>query len=263
MYTDPYNGIYPEIVTVLKDLIRPEDTYHITHTRRIARTLQILVDQKPKGRLLELGTSGTMTLAIQALLPDVEVVVTNFDLTQPFTHKYSVTIGKYSNTFTAYAINLEIDSIPDKNASFDWILCCEVIEHMDVDPMFMLSEVNRLLKTNGRLLLTTPNVVSSRGLTKMMSGIEPYFYMQYQKNGSPYRHNYEYSIHSLMQVLKAAGFDGSVWTEDCFEDSMPSVVSRLNSAGFNIMHTGDNIISLSSKVSKVINRYPPEIYVED
>ena len=66
-----------------------------------------------------------------------------------------------------------------------------------------------------------------------------------------------------MQVIKAAGFDGSIWTEDCFEDSMPSVVSRLNSAGFNIVHTGDNIISLSSKVSKVVDRHPRAIYVEE
>lgn len=263
MYTDPYNGIYPNVVEVLKDLIQPEDTYHVTHTRRIARTLQVLLDQKPKGRLLELGAGGAMTLAIQALLPDVEVVVTNFDLAQPMIHEYSATIGNYSNTFTAYAIDLESDAIPDESSSFDWVLCCEVIEHMDVDPMFMLSEVNRVLKKGGRLLLTTPNVVSSRGLTKMMSGIEPYFYMQYHKDRSPYRHNYEYSIHSLTQVIKAAGFDGSIWTEDCFEDSMPSVVSRLNSAGFNIVHTGDNIISLSSKVSNVVDRHPRAIYVED
>jgi hypothetical protein len=47
----------------------------------------------------------------------------------------------------------------------------------------------------------------------MLAGIEPYFYMQYNKDRSLYRHNYEYSIHSLTRLLKAAGFDGSAWTE--------------------------------------------------
>lgn len=264
MFTGPYDGIYPAVVDVLKDLIQPEDYYHTTHTRRIARTLHILLEQKPEGRLLELGTGGVMTLAIQALLPDIEIVVTNFDLSQEMTHTYEVSIGEYSGSFTAHAIDLESDSIPERTESFNWVLCCEVIEHMDVDPMFMLSEVNRVLRRdNGHLLITTPNVVSSRGLTKMVSGVEPYFYMQYHTDRSPYRHNYEYSIHSLMKVVKAAGFDGKIWTEDCFEDPMPNVVYKLKSAGFNIFHTGDNIISLSKKVSDVVDRYPKAIYVED
>jgi 2-polyprenyl-3-methyl-5-hydroxy-6-metoxy-1,4-benzoquinol methylase len=263
MYTDPYNGIYPSVVEVLKELIVPEDYYHVTHTRRIARTLHVLLDQKPKGRLLELGAGGVMALALKSLLPDLEVEVTNFDLTEEMTHTHSPSIGTHSGSFVAYAVDLESDAIPVPSETYDWVLCCEVIEHMDVDPMFMMSEVNRVTKTGGGLLLTTPNVVSSRGLTKMMTGVEPYFYMQYHTDRSPYRHNYEYSIHSLMQVIKAAGFDGSIWTEDCFEDSMPSVVSRLNSAGFNIVHTGDNIISVARKTGPVVDRYPKAIYVED
>lgn len=263
MYTNPYNGIYPVVVDVLKDLIRPEDLYHVTHTRRIARTLQVLLDQKPTGKLLELGAGGVMALAIKELLPDMEVEVTNFDMSKPTTHKHCPQINSYYGEFTAYAIDLESDQIPVPDNTYDWVLCCEVIEHMDVDPMFMMSEVNRVSKLGGGLLITTPNIVSSRGLTKMVSGVEPYFYMQYHTDRSPYRHNYEYSIHSLMQVVKAAGFDGSIWTEDCFEDSMPSVVTRLKSAGFNINHTGDNIITVARKTGPVQDRYPKAIYVED
>jgi 2-polyprenyl-3-methyl-5-hydroxy-6-metoxy-1,4-benzoquinol methylase len=263
MFTGPYTDIYPAVAEVLKELIRPEDTYHITHTRRIARTLQVLLDQKPKGRILELGTGGVITLAIQALLPKVTIDVTNFDMNKETVHTYETAIHSYSGSFTAFAIDLESDEIPVKDETYDWVICSEVIEHMDIDPMFMMSEVNRVLKPKGSLLLTTPNVVSSRGLTKMMSGLEPYFYMQYHANRSPYRHNYEYSIHSLMQVVRAAGFDGSIWTEDCFEDSMPSVVARLNAAGFNITHTGDNIFTIAKKKSPVLDRYPQAIYEKD
>lgn len=261
MFTGPYKDIDAPIVEVLKELILPEDNYHKTHTRRIARTLQIFSDQNPSGRLLELGTGGVMALAIQELFPEIEIIVTNFDLSQDMTHTYEVSIGEHSGSFTAHAIDLESDAIPEQSSSFDWVLCCEVIEHMDVDPMFMLSEVNRVLKLEGNLLLTTPNVVSTRGLTKMVSGIEPYFFMQYHTDRSPYRHNYEYSIHSLMKVVRAAGFDGKIWTEDCFEDPMPNVVTKLNSAGFNILHTGDNIITLSKKKGDVNDRYPNAIYV--
>ena len=128
--------------------------------------------------------------------------------------------------------------------------------------MFMLSEVNRVTKTGGSLLVTTPNAVGSRALTKMVAGIEPYFYMQYNKDRSYHRHNYEYSIHSLMQVVKSAGFDGSIWTEDNFEDSMPTVPDRLRKAGFNINHIGDNIITVARKVSGVVDRFPSTMYTD-
>lgn len=262
MYTNPYSGIYPAVESVLRDLIVPEDGYHVTHTRRIARTLHVLLDQKPKGKLLELGTGGVIPLALKELLPDLEVRVTNFDRSQTLYHTYSATIGNRSGKFPAYVIDLESDVIPEPAETFDWVICCEVIEHMEIDPMFMMSEVNRVTKPKGGLLLTTPNAVSSRSLTKMVHGLEPYFYMQYNKDRSFYRHNYEYSIHSLMQVVKAAGFDGSIWTEDCFEDSMPTVVNRLKAAGFNILHTGDNIMTVAHKVSGVTDRHPTVIYVD-
>ena len=132
---------------------------------------------------------------------------------------------------------------------------------MEIDPMFMLSEINRVMKPGGTLILTTPNVVSSRGLTKMLAGIEPYFYMQYNINGDYNRHNYEYSVHTLVRVLQAAGFNGSLWTEDTFEDGMPNVVDRLTKAGFNIFHVGDNIMSVSKKEGPVVDRYPACLYV--
>lgn len=213
--------------------------------------------------MLELGASGVMTLALKELLPDINLEVTNFDTSKSLQHVFEYTSGSYSGDFTAYSVDLESESIPVPSGYFDWVLCCEVIEHMDVDPMFMLSEVNRVLKDGGSLFLTTPNITSSRCLTKMMMGIEPYFYMQYHKDRSPYRHNYEYSIFSIKSVLKAAGFEGSIWTEDCFEDPVMKVIDKLKIAGFEIPHVGDNIITIAKKTGPVVNRYPEAIYVDD
>ena len=258
MYTAPFSGIDPSIEAVLRDLISEDDPYHYKHLRRFARTLQVFLDQKPSGVVLELGTSGVIPQALSVLAPDLEVRVTNFDPLLPKLHTYSIGGRDYD----AYQIDLEKEFIPVPNEVFDWVLCCEVIEHMEIDPMFMLSEVNRVTKTGGSLLVTTPNAVSSRALTKMVAGIEPYFYMQYNKDRSYHRHNYEYSIHSLMQVVKAAGFDGSIWTEDNFEDSMPTVPDRLRKAGFNINHIGDNIITVARKVSGVVDRFPSTMYTD-
>jgi SAM-dependent methyltransferase len=133
---------------------------------------------------------------------------------------------------------------------------------MDVDPMFMLSEANRVLKPGGTLIVTTPNAVSTWAVTKILRGIEPYFYMQYRKYNDPWRHNYEYSIHSLVAVLKAAGFDGSSWTEDSFEEPNYTEVNKLKAIGYPMNHVGDNIFAVSRKIGPVNDRYPSVIYCD-
>ena len=45
----------------------------------------------------------------------------------------------------------ERDIFPYADASFDTVLCCELIEHLSADPMHMMSEINRILKPGGHL----------------------------------------------------------------------------------------------------------------
>lgn len=260
MYPEPYQGIFPVVEEVLRDLVRPEDKYHNTHLRRIARTLHIFLEQEPQGRVLEIGTGGIIPLALQVLLPELEIVVTNFDDSKEQRHEYSATINNHSGTFHGFRVDLEYDEIPVEDETFDWVLCCEVIEHMEIDPMFMMSEVNRVTKTGGGLLLTTPNIASSRAITKIIYGYEPHFYMQYMASREYHRHNYEYSIHSLSSVIKAAGYQGKIWTEDNFEAGLTEVPERLKSAGFNLNHLGDNLITVAKKISPVVDRHPSPIY---
>jgi ubiquinone/menaquinone biosynthesis C-methylase UbiE len=262
MHSNPYLKVPKPISDFLESHINPEDEYHTKHKRRFARTIQVILDQNPQGKFLELGTSKLIPLALKHFAPEVEVTVTDFDLSKPEKNQYEMSINDDSIVCECFSVDLEKTPIPAPDNYFDYILCSEVIEHMEIDPMFMLSEVNRVMKPNGTLIVTTPNVVSSRGLTKMMYGIEPYFYMQYQKTGSGYhRHNYEYSVHSLAAVMKSAGFEGSIWTEDCFEDGATDVPSKLKAAGFNINHIGDNIITVAKKIGPVVDRYPLVIYV--
>ena len=54
---------------------------------------------------------------------------------------------------------LKVDAnqrLPFEDASFDLVWCSEVIEHLE-DPAFSLSELRRVTKPGGLLLLTTPN----------------------------------------------------------------------------------------------------------
>ncbi len=263
MISEPYKDIPKEIVNVLEDLITPEDSYHQGHKRRMARTLDLLTQEKPKGKLLELGTSKVIPLSLDLLAPELEVHVTDFDLDQPSTGKMSIQMGKASKEFPVYRVDLETQKIPVEDGTFDYVLCCEVIEHMEVDPMFMMSEINRVLKTNGVLILTTPNITSSRALWKILRGMEPHFYMQYRKVPALYRHNYEYSVPGLRSVIKAAGFSSStVWSEDAFENPVIEDIGKLRGIGYPMVDIGDNIFAVVKKTREVINRYPTVIYAD-
>lgn len=57
--------------------------------------------------------------------------------------------------YTGIDIVCDIASIPEPAGSFDAILCTEVLEHVP-NPSEVLAEFHRLLRTDGKLILTAP-----------------------------------------------------------------------------------------------------------
>ncbi len=58
----------------------------------------------------------------------------------------------------------------------DTVLCGELIEHLFEDPMHLMSEMNRILKPGGHVVLTTPNIASLRGIAAILQGFHPGFF---------------------------------------------------------------------------------------
>lgn len=52
---------------------------------------------------------------------------------------------------------IDSQNLPFPDSFFDAIVCVEVIEHL-FDPIHALAEMNRGLKPNGILILSTPNI---------------------------------------------------------------------------------------------------------
>lgn len=67
------------------------------------------------------------------------------------------TKGIQTGTWDTSQIDLvcDITNIPEEDSSFDAILCSEVFEHLP-DPLRALDEFSRLLKPDGKLILTAP-----------------------------------------------------------------------------------------------------------
>lgn len=243
-------------------LLENGDEYHKTHAARLTRTAELLVQHAGKNaKILELGTSGYMPLMCKELIPGATVDVTTIDLSLEKETVSEFALGERVISLRSFNIDLEYTDIPEADGHYDMALCCEVLEHMEIDPMFMLSNVNRVLREGGTLILTTPNITSSRALKKILSGVEPHFYMQYHRDRSYHRHNFEYSAQTLGRLLVSAGFAGKVWSEDLFEDGISSIVEKLRLCGFPVAQPGDNLLCVATKVSGVVDRYPIGIYV--
>jgi len=71
-------------------------------------------------------------------------------------------------------LNLDKDNLPYKDDFFDTVICGEVIEHL-VDPDHLLEEIYRVLKVDGCLLITTPNLASWYNRVLLLFGYQPFF----------------------------------------------------------------------------------------
>jgi 2-polyprenyl-3-methyl-5-hydroxy-6-metoxy-1,4-benzoquinol methylase len=68
-------------------------------------------------------------------------------------------IGVDLNYASKYVIKGDMTKLPFKNETFGYILCLDVIEHLNFEEQKKaLSEIKRALKKNGELILSVPNL---------------------------------------------------------------------------------------------------------
>lgn len=98
-------------------------------------------------------------------------------------------------TFDKEVLSYDGDNIPGQNAGFDGVICTEVLEHIK-DPDKILGEFNRVLKTGGVLLLTTPFLWEEHA--------HPYDFRRYTLEGLSAQlsaHNFE-----ILAANKSSGY---------------------------------------------------------
>ncbi len=75
----------------------------------------------------------------------------------------------------------DIASIPEPDASFDAVLCTEVLEHVP-DPVVVLTELARLLKPGGKMILSVPFCSFTHFAPYHFStGLSRYWYQEHLK----------------------------------------------------------------------------------
>jgi SAM-dependent methyltransferase len=237
--------------------------YYTKHRLRFRKILEMLPLFERCDTALELGATAYFQVALREALGCRTTIGTIFSSNvaeKRYVRSFSIGDRRSENLILSVDLESDVLSLPD--GSVDFIMCSEVIEHLDIDPMFMMAEINRLLRPGGYLLLTTPNACSARNFWKIAHGYRPHFFMQYEKSRSPYRHNIEYDRHAVALLAQCAGLTvAGLQTHDVFEAPVPESLQFLERNGLPLVDRGDCIFLLATKTGPVTDRWPDTLYV--
>jgi glycosyltransferase involved in cell wall biosynthesis/SAM-dependent methyltransferase len=244
-------------------------SYVETHITRLVKTLEITPRGGPSDRILEMGAYMQITPSLQTKLGYGEVRGCYFGTLGEVDHK-SVT-AEDGEVFTCDVelFNAEKDPFPYPRDYFSTVLCCELIEHLAEDPMHMMAEINRVLKTGGHLVLTTPNISSMRALSAILQGYHPGFFPAYirpAKEGEEpeARHNREYTPREIHHLLTGSGFEVTLLETGEFLDvpqpELGWIRHLLDRYKLSTDLRGDGIYAVGRKTGPIGERYPAWLY---
>ncbi len=240
--------------------------YLADHEDRLARTIQLVPPGTREDRILELGCYLQITPALRTLLGYGEV--RGSYLGSGGSDLKMVTAGNGETLVCAIDLfDCERDTFPYPDGSFATVLCGELLEHLRWDPMHMMSEICRVLRPGGILVLTTPNVVSLRALAAVIQGAHPGFYNRYpdpQFASHETRHEREYTPAEISRLLEAAGFivehieTGPYGRSHSVDTSLS--VQVLSSLGLPAELRGECILAVGRKETPPAEPRPPWLY---
>jgi SAM-dependent methyltransferase len=179
-----------------------EDAFwRVIHTWSLAKDVS--------GKALELGANPYFITRMLLEYTDLDLTLANY-FGQPGTAKQQLSFATVGGTHKSLELqsdlfNIESDAFPYADESYNLVIFCEIIEHLLNDVCHALSEINRILKPGGYLILTTPNVDRLKNVLAMISGAN--IYDPYSGYGPYGRHNREYNRHELWRLLGFAGFE--------------------------------------------------------
>lgn len=160
------------------------------------------------------------------------------------------------------AMDYEVDPLPFADETADGVLLCEVLEHFVVDPLHCLIEINRVLRHDGFIALTTPNACSWYAVYRALHHTHPSRWPVYTLNPAIQRnhiHAREYVASEVAVLLEAAGFDRITITTRDYGISPPFCPVD----GFDTSNRGETIFCMARKAGPPRKRAVQPIYLED
>jgi glycosyltransferase involved in cell wall biosynthesis/SAM-dependent methyltransferase len=243
--------------------------YAGNHKSRFVRTLEMTPAGDESKAILEMGAYMQITPALKFQLGYGKVRGCYFGTLGKVDHKSIVSAGGQTFECDVDHFDAERDAWPYPDASFDTVLCCELIEHLPADPMHMMSEINRILKPGGHVLITTPNLGSLRAIAGILQGYHPSFFPAYirpRREGeeAEARHNREYVPMEVQYLLTDSGFEVvRLETGEFLDEPHPEhgwIKHLLERYRLHDTLRGDGIYALGRKTGPVNERWPAWLY---
>lgn len=236
------------------------DGYLADALERFRVTMSLLPELPQNGRVLELGANPYF---VSELLNDRGYDVTYANFFGPEmagTSHAAQTVTKADGSTREYPFDhfdVESERFPYDDDSFDLVLCCEILEHLPVDPVHMLCEAHRVLRRpNGGLLLTTPNAIRLQNLANILRGDNVYESLSgYGVHG---RHNREYTAAELRRLLESTGYDVE-FVHAIDVHGPPHGIMGLP-AGASAADRGDNLFALARASRPRARAYEPWLF---
>jgi SAM-dependent methyltransferase len=238
---------------------------------RLIETLRIISDIKPPPeRICDIGTWGAIEPALEQMFDFKDIVTTGYPGPDDDELVFKSLCATKVHRYRHLRFDIE-ETFPLGDSEFDLVIFTEVLEHISRDPMHTMGELNRITRSGGWLVLSTPNCASLTTVFRALKGAHPYHWSPYSREGDRDRHNREYTQVELHSLLVASGY--RVQSLNC-----PAALGRPRSWKRAVFGTalnltrrlmlgmpksdgdGDMIFALARKVGPVQNRYPDFLY---
>lgn len=173
----------------------------LDHRNRYRNDIKIFNKNFKGGKVLDIGANPFhLMYSLKRLGIEIVGVDINPDQFKKFIDKYNLSVKR---------CNIEIEKLPFSKNYFDFVVFNEVFEHLKINPIFTLLEINRVLKPGGTLLLTTPNLYALHKYFMFNFGLS--FNDGYDQFEKIYTYGYvghirEYSTKEIKKFLEKTGF---------------------------------------------------------
>lgn len=168
---------------------------------RYENDLAIIESLGEPGKLLELGA---YPYCMSFFLKELGYSVTGLDLK---VSRANQLLQKHC--LEVYECDIENAPFPFEDATFDLVIFNEVIEHLRINPLHTLSEINRCLKPDGLLMLTTPNLYGITMVRRYLTGKgieDPVAAFRKFETTGHMGHLRTYARHDVESLLSETGF---------------------------------------------------------
>ncbi|MFP4057184.1 MAG: class I SAM-dependent methyltransferase [Candidatus Brocadiia bacterium] len=243
-------------------------TYARREAQRVRRTLLRIPPAEEGWRLLDVGCWGPWVAAYAEVLGYRDIAACTAQPGTGLPRELRGLEGVEGLRFRADFLDVEVEPFPYADAAFDVVVSCSLLEHLVRDPMHMMSEIHRVLRPGGFLILTTPNAASVHALWKLLWGRSPCFSTLYHPTGV-HRHNHEFTPGEVLRLVENSGFE--VDSLETF-GPLPPGVARLATALLALPAAmarrcplrwrGRTIVVRARRAGPVQERWPAWLYLD-